>query len=673
MAAADLLQFLATTVKSELLSRVLASSRDVEGMAMPVFRLVGPPTAVTFAGGEIKVQHVNLTNAYLPERLSALQGRFVLAEGETQFDQVTAHLGDLTVQVQGGITGGTGSVFKDLAVRISGDAIHMSQLLPAKSLPQGVVEGLASAIVVVTGATAAPHLRGEVDLTEARVTLPSILEKPTGASVTVTFEGDIPRSKDVTLTRLEIAAPPLRLPVKGKIQFGDKFSIDAALATGTVALSSVPEWIAKGGFEAGNLELSLDIKGKDRDWRTWKTTGWLALSNGLMTVKGTDGPIQDLYVRLLLARDTAELKRLSFRLMDSDLTLEGTMRNWTTKPVITAKMESNQMDIDLLIPKGERAPIRDLLEWLAATSKVSATASIARGHYKHLKFGALSARMTIQDGILDLDRLSGQSTNGEIAGRVVVQLPRNEPADAEISLRATGLLVEDIYRLAGDKTGSVTGEARITGTIRGHGRNPHGLYPTLNGKAEVLLEHGHVFKSEKRATWKIISILNLPAVLQGKVDLEKEGLPYNKITATVTIRNGLFETENLIIDSPILKITAAGNYDLPTDQVDMVWAVSPFGSYSQFLKTIPLFGRLFAGERKGVATAMFSVKGAIEDPEVTYMPMKSFATGVTGLAQLAVDLLKNTVMLPIDLVTPDENKTVSKDVIPPSEPAPAVP
>lgn len=108
MAAADLLQFLSTTVKSELLSKVLSSSRDVEGMAMPVFRLVGPPTAVTFAGGEIKAQHVNLTSPYLPEPLTALQGRFVLAEGETQFDQVTAHLGDLTVQVQGGITGGHG-------------------------------------------------------------------------------------------------------------------------------------------------------------------------------------------------------------------------------------------------------------------------------------------------------------------------------------------------------------------------------------------------------------------------------------------------------------------------------------------------------------------------------------------------------------------------------------
>jgi hypothetical protein len=475
------------------------------------------------------------------------------------------------------------------------------------------------------------------------------------------------------LDRLELIVPPIKLPVKGKIQLGERFSIDAALSTGTLSLSRVPEWIAKGGFEAGNIELSLDMKGKDLDWKAWRTTGWLALTNGLLNAKDAEGPIQDLYLRVQLVRNGAEIKRLSFRLLDSDVALEGTIRNWTAKPTITAKIESNQMDLDLLIPKGERSPIREFLETLAATSKVSATASMARGHYKHLKFGSLSARITIQDGVLDVDRLSGQSTSGEMAGRIVVQLPRHEPADAEISVRATGLLVKDVLKLLGSKGGEATGEIRVTGTIRGHGRNPHGLAPTLNGKVDILLNNGHILKSQERAIWKIISILNLPAVLQGKVDLEKEGLPYNKITATILARNGLFETENLIIDSPILKITAAGNYDLPTDQTDMVWAVSPFGSYSQFLKTIPLFGRLFAGDRKGVATALFSVKGSIEDPEVTYLPMKSFATGVTGLAQLAFDMLKNTVMLPIDLITPDEDKGTGKDTISAPESVPSAP
>ena len=74
-----------------------------------------------------------------------------------------------------------------------------------------------------------------------------------------------------------------------------------------------------------------------------------------------------------------------------------------------------------------------------------------------------------------------------------------------------------------------------------------------------------------------------------------------------------------------------------------------------------------------MATALFSVKGSIEDPEVTYLPMKSFASGVTGLAQLAFDVLKNTVMLPIDLMTPEEDNAAGKDTMPAPEPVPSVP
>ncbi len=674
MTAADLVQFLAKTVKSGQLSRVLADSHDVEGEAAPTFRMVGllnQPGGVTFAGGEITVKRVSLTNPLLPERLTALQGRFVLSDGGTIFDQVTGRVGDLELQVSGGVTGGNGSAFQDFLIRGKGDADHMAKLLPAHAIPAGTFEGLVNGAVVLTGPTLSPHLRGEVVLTESKVTLPGLIDKPVGAQATVEFEGMIPQGSGVVLNKIELIVPPIRLPVKGTIQLGERFSIDAALSTGVLSLSRVPEWIAKGGFEAGNIELALDMKGKGLDWKAWKTTGWLALTNGLMNVKGAEGAIQDVYLRVQFVKNDVEIKRLSFRLLDSDVALEATVRNLAAKPMITAKIESNQMDLDLLIPKGQRSPIRDFLESLAASSKVQATAAITRGRYKHLKFGSLAARITIQDGMLDLDRVSGQSANGEVAGRIVVQLPLKRPAEAELSIRATGLLVEDVLKLAGEKGSGITGEARMTGTIRGHGKNPHGVYPTLDGKLNVLLENGRIFKSQERAVWKIISILNLPAVLQGKVDLEREGLPYNKVSATVLVQNGLFETENLIIDSPIVKITAAGNYDLPTDQVNMVWAVSPFGSYSQFLKTIPLFGRLFAGDRKGLATAMFSVKGSIEDPEVTYLPIKSFATGVTGLAQLAFDILKNTVMLPIDLMTPDGEKDAVKDTVP--EPIPSAP
>lgn len=675
MAATDLVQFLAKSVKAERFAHVLAGLRDVEGTALPTFRLVGPlnqPGGVTFAGGEITAKYISLSHPSLPERLTALQGRFVLAEGGTRFEQVTGHLGDTIIQVQGGISGGPSSAFQEFVIFANGDAAHITRFAPSRVIPVGMFEGLLSAAVQLTGATTAPHVRGNLVLTESKVVVPNVIEKPVGAPAVLEFEGGLTRANVATVTRVELVLPSVRIPVKGVIQIGEKFSIDATVATGELSLSGLPEWIAKGGFEAGNVEVSLDVKGKDTDWKTWKTTGWMALTNGLMLVKGA-GLIEDLYARVKLVRNGAEVKRLSFKVQDSDLALEATVRNWPAKPVITGKIESNQLDIDLVIPKGERSPMRGFLEGLASSSQVTMTASAARAHYRHLKFGGLTARIIIQDGVLDIDRIAGDSTNGQVAGRVVVQLPAKAPAETEVSLRATGLSLEELLRLTQADIQGVSGRVRVSGTIRGHGRNPHGTYPSLNGKAEVLLENGRFLKAKERAIWKILSILNLPAVLQGKVDLEKEGLPYNRISATVVIQNGSFQTENLVVDSPILKITAAGNYDLPTDQLDMVVAVSPFGSYATFLKTIPLFGRIFAGDRKGMATAIFSLKGAVEDPEVTYLPMKSFTAGLSGLAQLAVDVLKNTLTLPIDLMTPSEDKAAASEPEFVPEPVPATP
>ena len=219
MTAADLVQYLAKTVKSEQLSRMLAASRDVEGDAVPTFRMVGPldqPGGVTFAGGEIIVRQVSLTNPSLPERLTGVQGRFVLSEGGTMFDGVTGRLGDLNVQISGGITGGSSSVFQDFLIRVKGDANHMAKLLPSHAIPAGAIDGLLNGAVVLTGPTLSPQVRGEVELTESVVSVPGLVEKPIGAQAAVEFSGMIPQGSGILLDRVELIVPPLRLPMKGK-------------------------------------------------------------------------------------------------------------------------------------------------------------------------------------------------------------------------------------------------------------------------------------------------------------------------------------------------------------------------------------------------------------------------------------------------------------------------
>ena len=96
-----------------------------------------------------------------------------------------------------------------------------------------------------------------------------------------------------------------------------------------------------------------------------------------------------------------------------------------------------------------------------------------------------------------------------------------------------------------------------------------------------------------------------------------------------------------------MNATVAGTYDFKIDDLDGVVAVSPFGAYSDALKSIPLFGTIFSGDRKGLATALFSLKGPMNSPQVVYLPNESLKAGLTGLAQLAFDVLKNTVLAPV--------------------------
>lgn len=672
MAAHELVQLLAKALHSKRLSAILAKSHTIEGQALPTFRIVGPlnkPDGLTFAGGEIVARKISLSNPSLPQRVTGIEGRFLFSQDGAQLDQVTARLGDVDLKLNGQITGGTSSTFRDFRLKAHGSADQIRQWLPISSLPHGLIVGPVSTTVALSGPTDAPHLQGDVELTQATMTVPNLGEKPSGSPAGLEFEGNVSRTGGATLTRLEVVIPPLRVPVKGLMRLGEQFRIDAELATGVVSLSSLPEWINKGGIEAGNLEVSLDLKGTDLKWTTWRTSGWIALTNGLMVAKGVDGQIQNLYLRLKFARNLAEIKQLSFRIKDSDVVMAATVRDWATRPVVAAKIESSQMDIDLLIPKGTRSPIREFLETLAATSRVTATANITKGVYKHLRFGALSGRIAIQDGQVHVDGLSGQVGTGQMGGELLVKLPRQAPADASVAVRMTGIPVEAMLPLLGTTDQSITGDLKMTGTLQGHGRNPHGLSPTLNGKAEIVAENGRIFKNDKRPIWKILSILNLPAVLRGKINLEKDGLQYSKLTTSVTIQNGVLSTQNLILDSPVVKITAAGTYDAPTDQLDMVWAVSPFGSYAQFVKAIPLFGRLFAGERHGIATALFQVKGSMEDPDVLYLPMKSFTNGLGGLAQLAFDVLKNSLTLPGDLLIPKDERQGFPEPVPIPSPA----
>ncbi|WP_447968510.1 hypothetical protein [Nitrospira sp. M1] len=249
------------------------------------------------------------------------------------------------------------------------------------------------------------------------------------------------------------------------------------------------------------------------------------------------------------------------------------------------------------------------------------------------------------NGIIDINKSQAsavQTTNTLQTARVQWT---QEHRTATVQVRAHDVPLESIIPDNSKVDGSLSTTISLT-TQLGDAQQ---LQQSLTGEGDVRIHDGHVIQSPTIS--RILGLLNLPNVLMGKVDLAQEGIPFHNLTGTFTIKNGLMTSNDLLLNSPVIKMTAAGTYDLPQDQLDFIFAVSPFGEYSNLLKNIPLFGRILKGERQGLATALFEVKESRSSPTVRYLPLESFTGGLKGLAQFAVDVLKNTVTLPKDLMT----------------------
>jgi hypothetical protein len=235
------------------------------------------------------------------------------------------------------------------------------------------------------------------------------------------------------------------------------------------------------------------------------------------------------------------------------------------------------------------------------------------------------------------------TTNKDVQSVFFQWAQKNQKAKGALTLE--GIPIESILAPQATSPPPLTGKTSLTTSIQMSLGSPELLQRSLTGKGSVQLQKGQIQTGPVLS--KILDILNIPSLLMGKVNLLEEGIPFDQLEGTFSIENGLLSTQDLALKSPVLKLTAAGSYDIPTESLDSIFAVSPFGAYSNLLKDIPLFGLLMKGERKGLMTALFEVKGSRAKPEVTYLPLESFAGGLKGLAQFPLDVLKNLVTLPI--------------------------
>jgi uncharacterized protein YhdP len=138
---------------------------------------------------------------------------------------------------------------------------------------------------------------------------------------------------------------------------------------------------------------------------------------------------------------------------------------------------------------------------------------------------------------------------------------------------------------------------------------------------------------------KILAILNLADMVEAQgSDLNSRGMPYQQITADFKIERGRARTENLVLKSPAMRMTALGSINLAGKTVDMAVGVQPFQNLDWIISKIPVAGWLLGGKEQSVVVAYFQVSGPLSDPQVSPIPVKSVSRNVFGILRNLLEL-----------------------------------
>lgn len=646
------------------------------GSGLLTLRFAGPlndPQSIAFQSAKYHPDQVTLQLPGLRTPLARVKGMVAFSKNNLHFDDVTGFLGESDFQIQGTIALEDQPYADELRIQGRITDNDLTSLLSAPTIPDHeIVSGKTDYLIMVSGRLQNPAVKGRVALQGLEILLPGILYKPASLAGNLDFHIRVGKKHQLTFERMLLSLPFVRVAGKGELYYDQALTFDASLTVEPIHFESLPPDLRlfEKTISSGTMEGVINLRGTGNDWRSWSKSGRVTLTNGVVNIEGVRSPLSQVAFQVKLDGHAAQLRKLRWNLENSQTQAQGMILAWDSKPNMTLALTASQFDFDLLLPKdNQRSPLRVFLEKIANTAKVSGKLRFNRASYRNLNIQKLSGQLKIENGIIRVDRIRGKADDGTIQGRLLVNLPMQQPATMKTWFKVNLIPLLSLEKTFLDKktldTRLVTGLMSAEGTMQGHGRNPLGVLPTLKGTLKLSVKDARI----KRGVVipKILAIMNLPNILQGKIDLEKDGYPFDRQTGTFTVSDGRIVSTDIVMEGPVVRMTAAGQYNMVNDDLDVVTAVSPLGSYFRLLKEIPLVHLLLDGEEQGIDLAMFSVKGPFQAPVVETLTVESVAFGLKGFAELALSILKNTVTLPQKILFPEDNKASESPLHEPKE------
>lgn len=201
----------------------------------------------------------------------------------------------------------------------------------------------------------------------------------------------------------------------------------------------------------------------------------------------------------------------------------------------------------------------------------------------------------------------------------------------------TNVSAERLAQVMGIKKQEITGTLSMQGELSAKGETADEFKRTALGSVTLRIEEGSLQRFAILS--KIFSILNVSQLLKFQLpDMVSGGMPFNKITAALEVKDGVVSTDNLFVKSDAINISAVGKADMARDELDVTIGVQPLQTVDKVVSRIPIVGWILTGKKHSLVTAYFEARGKLADPSVTAVPVKSMAKGIFNIFKRVFEL-----------------------------------
>ena len=567
--------------------RDFAAKPNADG-ALP---LRGVQGKITMDGGVLVFE--NFRGAYGDSRFSDVDGRYHLSPEE---------FGKLDVKARGEIN--LAELKGQIKPRLSARAAQLISSVQELSGRGKIEFGLKRA------ANAPLHFAGNVAVDQARFRYGEISLGDLHGEIAFT-----PEAIKGERIRAQLGGSPIQIQLALKDYDGDGGSFDLGIDSTGVKAGVISRLLLDTGSvqDPGIVRGSVRYAGSLSDKSRRKFTGHLDLFNVQLAVAPLLQPLRGLNGTITIDESGIDFANLRALLAGVPAAASGRWR-YSGKPQLLFDFAAPNLDITYLISQidPESSPFY-------ANLVAEGNIALSKGRIKNFDFSDLRTDATINRRVWRLTNLSARSVGGAIQG-VTTIFDRPDTLGVRTEAKVQNVPIQPFLNWFGVTTTEMTGNVILSGQLETLGKNDAERKQNLNGAFNLRIEDGTI--NRMRILVQILNLLDLSRWFTLQLpDLTKQGIRFRAITGDFKVTEGVYTTENLVVDSSDLRMTGAGKIDVPRDELDFVVAVRPFAGIDSAINQIPILGRGIAAIKNSFLVASFNIKGRIDDPAITPAPL----------------------------------------------------